>query len=86
MRDPASEKLEIIRLVEQSTCRYGARWRRSAFRAPPSTAGTTGPYQAEGPEALTDRIPKPDSASGTAFQTMFASGSPSWRWMSRRCR
>jgi hypothetical protein len=37
MRYPASEKLEIIRLVEESTCRCGGRWKGSASRAPPST-------------------------------------------------
>src|SRR5215217_5561057 len=40
MRYPAGEKLEIIRLVEQSHCPCGARWRRSASRVPRSTGGT----------------------------------------------
>ena len=40
MRYPASEKLEIIQLVEESPCRCGGRWKRSAFRTPPSIAGT----------------------------------------------
>ena len=33
MRYPASEKLEIIRLVEESPCRCGGRWKRLAFPA-----------------------------------------------------
>ena len=36
MRYPASEKLEIIQIVERSHCRRGARWNGSAFRVPPS--------------------------------------------------
>jgi transposase InsO family protein len=40
MRYAASEKLEIIRLVEESACPCDGRWKRLAFRAPPSTAGT----------------------------------------------
>jgi transposase-like protein len=38
MRYSASEKLEIIRLVEESALPV-RRWKRLAFRAPPSTAG-----------------------------------------------
>jgi transposase InsO family protein len=39
-------------------CRCGGRWKRSAFRAPPSTGYDL--HQAGGPEALDDRHPKPD--------------------------
>jgi transposase-like protein len=39
MRYPASEKLEIIRLVEQSHHRHAAHWRSSAFRVRPPIAG-----------------------------------------------
>jgi len=53
MRYPASEKLEIIRLVEESALpvrrtleKVGYRWYDL--------------YQAGGPEALDDRHPKPD--------------------------
>ena len=41
MRHPAAEKLEIIRLVEQSALPVRRTWTRSAFRLPPSTVGTT---------------------------------------------
>jgi transposase InsO family protein len=41
MRYPASEKLAIIQLVEGvRVARCAGRWKRLAFRAPPSTAGT----------------------------------------------
>lgn len=39
MRYPASEKAEIIRLVEQSTCRPSARWTSAASREPRFIAG-----------------------------------------------
>jgi putative transposase len=42
MRYPASEKLEIIRLVERVPPAVRARWPCSASRGPRSTAGTTG--------------------------------------------
>ena len=60
MRYPASEKLEIIRLVEQSPCRCGGRWKRLAFRA--TFYRWYDLYQAGGPEALDDRHPRPDAA------------------------
>jgi transposase len=65
-------------------CRCGGRWKRLAFRAPPSTAGTicTRPV---GRKPWTTDIPN-QIASGTAFQTMFASASSSWRWKSPPCR
>ena len=59
MRYPASEKLEIIRLVEQSTCRCGGRWRSSAFRRA-TFYRWYDLYQTGGPEALDDRSPRPD--------------------------
>ena len=40
MRYPASEKLEIIRVVEESALPVRRTLERLAFRAPPSTAGT----------------------------------------------
>ena len=42
-------------------------------------------YQAGGRKPWTTDIPS-RIASGTAFQTMFASASSSWRWKSPRCR
>jgi transposase-like protein len=59
MRYPASEKLEIIRLVEQShlpVCRTLAQ-----IRIPRSTFYRwCDQYQTGGPEALDDRSPRPD--------------------------
>ena len=40
MRYPASEKLEIVRLVEHPICRCAGRWRRWAFSLQASIAGT----------------------------------------------
>ena len=40
MRYPASEKLEIIRIVESRICRCGGHWKSWAFQGPHSTAGT----------------------------------------------
>jgi hypothetical protein len=56
MRYPASEKLEIIRVVEESALPVRRTLERLAFRAPPSTAGTICTKL----EALDDRHPKPD--------------------------
>ena len=59
MRYPASEKLEIIRLVEQST--LPVRRTLEKIGIPRATFYRWyDRYQAEGPEALTDRHPKPD--------------------------
>jgi hypothetical protein len=69
MRYPASEKLEIIRLVE-GVHQCGGRWKSSAFRAPPSTAGTICVRPAAPKPCRTDTPSR--IASGTASQTMFA--------------
>ena len=59
MRYPASEKLEIIRLVERSPpVGQAPRWTSSAFRAPPSIAGMTASWSG-GIDALEDRKPQP---------------------------
>jgi hypothetical protein len=59
MRHPASEKLEIIRLVEQSHLPVRRSWRSSA-----SLAATfyrwCDLYQTGGPEALENRSPRPE--------------------------
>src|SRR5947209_2760851 len=59
MRYPASEKLEIIRLVEQSS--LPARRTLGQLGVPPATFYTWyARYQAGGPEALADRPSRPD--------------------------
>jgi hypothetical protein len=85
MRYSASEKLEIIRLVEQShlvsRCsliatnkyRHDARWKHSAFPAPPSTAGMTASRRAVWKRwRIANRAP---SGSGIAFQIPCGNGS-----------
>ena len=71
MRYAASEKLEIIRLVEESTLPV----RRTLEKLGIPRATFYRWYD------LPSRI-----ASGTAFRTMFATASSRWRLMSRRCR
>ena len=59
MRYPASEKLEIIRLVEQSS--LPARRTLGQLGVPPATFyNWYARYQAGGPEALADRPSRPD--------------------------
>src|SRR6266849_3234985 len=59
MRYPASEKLEIIRLVEQS--HLSVRRTLAQIRIPRSTFYRwCDQYQTGGPEALDDRSPRPD--------------------------
>ncbi len=59
MRYPASEKLEIIRLVEQS--HLPVRRTLAQIGVPPATFYRWYDlYQTGGPEALEDRSPKPD--------------------------
>jgi hypothetical protein len=50
--------LEIGGSSRSPPCRCGERWKRSAFRTPPSIVGDL--YQTGGPEALEDQQPKPD--------------------------
>ena len=83
MRYPASEKLEIIRLVEQSHRRCAGRWRSSASLAPPFTDGTTSIRPGGRKLWKTDRPGR--SASGTEFLTLCVARSCNWRWMSRSC-
>ena len=59
MRYSASEKLEIIRLVEESA--LPVRWTLERIGIPRATFYRWYDlYQAGGPEALNDRHPKPD--------------------------
>ena len=74
MRYPASEKLEIIRLVEQSpSAGARGRWRSSAFPGRPSTAGTIAIRPAGPRPSRTARRGR--IGSGTASRTTSASGS-----------
>ena len=58
MRYPASEKLEIIQLVEQS--HLPVRWTLEQLGIPPSTFYRWYDlYQTGGPDALEDRAPRP---------------------------
>jgi hypothetical protein len=80
MRYPASEKLEIIRLVEQSHLPV----RRTLAKLGIQPARFYRWYdrlQAGGPEALEDKSPG-RSASGTASLTQYANGSFNWPWTS----
>src|SRR4051795_4217404 len=81
MKYSASEKLEIIQLVEESA--LPVRRTLEKIGIPRATFYRWYDlYQAGGPEALGEsRI-----VSGTAFQTMFASASSDWRWTNPRCR
>ena len=84
MRYPASEKLEIIRLVEQS--HLPVRRTLEKLGIPRATFYRWYDlYQTGGPEALDDRRPG-RIGSGTASPTESASGSSTWRWTSRHCR
>lgn len=62
MRYPASEKAEIIQLVEQShlptkrICQPSARWTSSAFHAPPSIAGMSAIVKAGGRVRQVSRV------------------------------
>jgi putative transposase len=59
MRYPASEKLEIIRLVEESTLPVRRTLEKVGIPRATFYRGYD-LYQAGGPEALDDRHPKPD--------------------------
>jgi len=73
MRYPASEKLEIIRLVERS--HLPLKQTLDKLGIPRTTFYRWyDRYQLGGPEALEDQSPRPP-ASGTAFPMMFVRGS-----------
>jgi transposase-like protein len=79
MRYPAPEKLEIIRLVEQS--HRPVKRTLEKLGIPRATFYRWyNLFQAGGPEALEDRPPRPD-ASGTASRMRSAGRSSDWRWM-----
>ena len=80
MRYPASEKLEIIRLVEESI--LPVRRTLEKIGIPHATFYRWYDlYQTGGPEDVPGQI-----ASGTAFPTTFASASSNWRWTNLRYR
>jgi hypothetical protein len=84
MRYPASEKIEIIRLVEQSHLPV----KRTLDKL--GIARTTfyrwyDRYQALGPDGLETAIAG-QAGCGTAFPTRCASRSWIWPWKRRNCR
>ena len=84
MRYPASEKLEIIRLVEQS--HLPVRRTLATLGILPGTFYRWyDRLQSGGPEALEDRSPRPRRV-GTASPMTFASRSSSWLSTSLSCR
>ena len=81
MRYPASEKIEIIRLVEQS--HLSVRETLEKIGIPRATFYRWYDlYQTGGPEALEDRRPAP-SGSGTASPMRYANRSSKRRMSSR---
>ena len=84
MRYPASEKLEIIRLVERS--HLPVRRTLDKLGIPTTTFYRWyDRYRAFGEAGLEDRPPGP-AGSGTASPTRSAGRSSSWPWKSRSCR
>ena len=80
MRYPASEKLEIIRIVEQS--HLSVRQTLEKIGIPTATFYRWyDQYQAGGPEALEDRSAQA-GWSGTASRTRSGARSSTWRWSS----
>jgi hypothetical protein len=75
MRCSASEKLEIIELVEQSTLSVGRTLARLGFQDRRSTTGTAD-IRTVGRKPWTTDIPS-QIASGTAFQMTFVGASSS---------
>ena len=85
MRYPASEKLEIIRLVEQS--HLPVRRTLEQIGIPRSTFYRWyDRYQTGGPEALEDRSPRPERVWNRIPDDSPRSGSSHWRWTSRSYR
>ena len=81
MRYSASDKIEIIRLVEQS--HLPARRTLEKLGIPRSSFYRWyDQYQRGGPEALADRPSRPDR-SGTASQRLSAARLSTWRWINR---
>jgi hypothetical protein len=84
MRYPAAEKLEIIRLVEQS--HLPTRQTLDKLGIPRRTfARWYARYLDGGPEALEDR-PRRRAGCGTGCPMMCASRSSTWRWRTASSR
>ena len=84
MRYPASEKLEIIRLVEQSHLGVGPLWTSWAFRRPPFIAGTIAFWPLATPVL---RIATAAQAGcGTGSRMMSGGRSSILPWRRRNCR
>src|SRR6478609_10971873 len=84
MRYPASEKAEIIELVEQS--HLPAKRTLDKLGIPRATLYRWYDRYCEGGvEALADHRSRPDR-SGTASRTMSAARSSIWRWNCQSCR
>ena len=84
MRYPASEKLEIIQLVEEST--LPVRRTLEKIGIPHATFYRWYDlYQIGGRKPWTTDVPG-QIVSGTAFPTTFASASSNWRWTNLRYR
>ena len=84
MRYPASEKLEIMRLVEQSHLPVKRTLEKLGI-ARATFYRWSDLYQSGGPEALDTARPG-RIGSGTASRTLSASGSRTWRSTSRHSR
>lgn len=84
MRYPASEKLEIIRIVEQSHLPIKVTLDKLGIPRPRSTAGmiVSAPMASKGLRTGIQR----HHGFGTAFPTMSAAGSSTWRWSRPNCR
>ena len=84
MRYPAAEKLQIIRLVEQSS--LPVRHTLAKLGIPAATFYRWyDRYSSGGPEALNDRSARADRC-GTAFRMACVTTSSSWYLKSRYCR
>ena len=84
MRYPAAEKLEIIRLVEQSP--LAVRHTLAKLGIPRATFYRWyDRYHHGGPEALNDRAPRPDRVWNRIPDGVRTTSS-SWRSTSRHCR
>jgi putative transposase len=79
MRYPASEKLEIIRLVERSP--LPVRHTLAKLGIPRATFYRWYDlYQTDGPEALHDRSPRPDRVCSVARQILYLRANSASVW------
>ena len=85
MRYSATEKLEIIHLVEQSPLPAHQTLAKLGI-ARATFYRWYDRYRGGGPEALSDRSPRPDRVWNRIPENRYASGSFNWRSTSPRCR